>query len=158
MTATQSPNGLHSLSPHLVCGGAAEAIAFYKKAFAAEELVRLPGPGGKLMHACLRINGSSVMLVDEIPAMGVRGPKSLQGTPVTIHLVVDDADATAARAVEAGAIVVMPVADQFWGDRYGIVEDPFGHRWSIATPQRTMTAAEMAEAARNAMCSGARAN
>jgi uncharacterized glyoxalase superfamily protein PhnB len=145
------PNGMHSLSPHLVCAGAAEAIDFYRKAFDAEELIRLAGPDGKLMHASLRINGSSIMLVDEHPAFGVRGPKSLGGTPVTIHLVVADVDQVFARATDAGATVVMPVADMFWGDRYGVVEDPFGHRWSIATPQRTLTAAELGEAARGAM-------
>lgn len=97
------------------------------------------------------------MLVDEMPSFGVRGPKSLQGTPVTLHLVVGEADQAAAQAVEAGATVVMPVADQFWGDRYGIVEDPFGHRWSLATPQRRLSAAELAEAARAAMCNGGKA-
>lgn len=150
--ASRSPSGLHSLSPHLVCTGAAEAIEFYKKAFGAEELIRFALPDGKLMHACLRINGSSVMLVDEMPAHGALSPKSLHGTPVTLHLVVADVDQAAAQAVAAGARVIIPVADQFWGDRYGIVEDPFGHRWSIATPQRTLSAAELAEAMRAAMC------
>ncbi len=146
--------GMHSLSPHLVCAGAAEAIEFYRRAFGAEELIRLPGPDGKLMHACVHINGSSVMLVDENPSFGLRGPKSLHGTPVTMHLIVADADQAVDQAARAGATVVMPVADMFWGDRYGIVEDPFGHRWSVATPQRTLSAAEMQEAARTAMCSG----
>jgi uncharacterized glyoxalase superfamily protein PhnB len=151
------PNGMHCLSPHLVCAGAAAAIDFYRNAFDAEELFRLPGPDGKLMHACVRINGSSVMLVDENANYGLRGPASLNGTPVTIHLIVSDADAVVAQAERAGAKVVMPVADMFWGDRYGVIEDPFGHRWSIATPQRTMTAAEIAEAARAAMCTEAAA-
>jgi uncharacterized glyoxalase superfamily protein PhnB len=147
---TSAPNGLHSLTPHLVCTGAAAAIEFYKKAFGAEEMIRLPGPGGKLMHACLSINGSSVMLADEMPDWCSRSPKTLKGTPVTIHLVVDDVDAATARAVAAGATVIMPVADQFWGDRYGIVEDPFGHRWSLATPQKVMTPDEIMAAARAA--------
>jgi uncharacterized glyoxalase superfamily protein PhnB len=142
---------MHRLSPHLVCAGAAEAIAFYEKAFDAVEMIRLPGKDGRLMHASLCINGSSVMLVDEAPEFGMLGPKSLKGTPVTIHLLVADADVTVAQAVSAGATVVMPVADMFWGDRYGIIEDPFGHRWSIATPQRTLTEAELREAARDAM-------
>ncbi|MBV9750205.1 MAG: VOC family protein [Acetobacteraceae bacterium] len=143
---------MHSLSPHLVCAGAADAIEFYRRAFGAEELIRLPGPDGKLMHACVRINGSSVMLVDENPSFGLLGPKSLHGTPVTMHLIVADADQVVAQAAGAGAMVVMPVTDMFWGDRYGIVEDLFGHRWSVATPQRTLTAAEMQGAARAAMC------
>ena len=150
--ATNAPIGMHSLSPHLICAGAAEAIAFYERAFDAVELFRLPGPDGKLMHACVRLNGSSVMLMDEKPEFGMRGPKSLRGTPVTIHLTVADVDRVVAQAERAGAMVVMPAADMFWGDRYGVVEDPFGHRWSIATPQRTLTAAEVAEAARGATC------
>jgi PhnB protein len=144
--------GVHVLSPHLVCAGAAEAIDFYKAAFGATEMIRLAGPDGKLMHGCISLNGSSVMLVDENPAFGMLSPKSLNGTPVTIHLIVKDADAVVQRAVDAGATVKMPVQDMFWGDRYGLVEDPFGHRWSVATPLRTMTADEIAEAARTAFC------
>ena len=147
------PTGMHSLSPHLICAGAADAVAFYQKAFDGEELVRLPGPDGKLMHACVRINGSSVMLVDENPDFGMLGPKRLHGTPVIIHLFVADVDQVIAQATAAGATVVMPATDMFWGDRYGIVEDPFGHRWSIATPQRSLTVAEIQEAARAAMSS-----
>lgn len=144
--------GVHILSPHLVCDGAAEAIEFYKQAFGAEELMRLPGPDGRIMHACVRINGSSVLLVDEMPEHGVLGPKALGGTPVTIHLIVPDADAVAERAVAAGASTVMPVDDMFWGDRYGIIADPFGHHWSIATPQRQVSPEELPEAMRQAMC------
>ena len=107
----------------------------------------IAGPDGRLMHASVSINGSSVMLVDEMRGCGVLSPKSLGGTPVTVHLIVDDADAVVARAADAGATVVMPVADMFWGDRYGVIEDPFGHRWSVATPQRTLTEAELREAA-----------
>jgi PhnB protein len=147
------PAGMHVLSPHLVCAGAAAAIDFYKTAFGATELIRLAGPDGKLAHACLSINGSSVMLVDENRDYGMLSPKALNGTPVTIHLIVGDADAVAQRAVEAGATVKMPVQDMFWGDRYGLIEDPFGHSWSIATPQgKPMTAEELAAAARNAFC------
>ena len=144
------PAGMHQLSPHLVCRGAADAIAFYQAALDALELVRLPGPDGKLMHACVSINGSSVMLMDENIDYGMLSPKALKGTPVTVHLMVGDVDAWVDRAVAAGAIVTMPVADMFWGDRYGVIEDPFGHRWSIAPPQRTMTATELAEAASDA--------
>ena len=153
MTEFTAPPGMHALSPHLVCAGAAEAIVFYKAAFGATEMIRLPGPDGKLMHACITVNGSSVMLVDENPAFGMLSPKSLNGSPVTIHLIVKDADATVQRAADAGAIVKMPVQQMFWGDRYGLVEDPFGHRWSVATPQRApMTANELAEAAKTAFC------
>jgi PhnB protein len=143
--------GVHAVTPHLVCAGAADAIEFYKKAFGAAEMIRLAGPDGKIMHACVCINGSSVMLVDEYPAMGSTSPKTLKGTPITIHLIVDDVDGFVEYAVEAGAKVVMPVADQFWGDRYGLIEDPFGHRWSVATPKRQMTEDEIREAARTAM-------
>lgn len=140
-------NAVHSVTPHLVCRGAAEAIDFYKKAFGAKEMLRLPGFDGKLLHACLDINGSSVMLNDEHPQMLNHSPASLGGTPVTIHLVVEDVDATAEQAISAGAKVVLPVADMFWGDRYGVLEDPFGHRWSISTPKRRLSEAELREAA-----------
>lgn len=134
---------MHTVTPHLVCAGAAKAIAFYKKAFAAEEMMRLEGPDGRLWHGAIRIGDSIVMLVDEAPEWGSLGPKALKGTPVTIHLNVEDVDAFTARAVAAGAKVTMPVADMFWGDRYGQVEDPFGHRWSVATHVRDMTAEEI---------------
>jgi PhnB protein len=140
-----------SLAPHLVCDGAAAAIEFYKRAFGAVEIARLAGENGKLMHASLRINGAPVMLIDEAPAHGILGPKSLKGSPVSFHLVVPDVDTSFAQAVRAGATVVMPVADMFWGARYGMVEDPFGHRWAIATPVKNLSEAEVAEAAKAAM-------
>ena len=133
------PEGMHSITPHLVCAGAADAIAFYKAAFNAEEGGRLAGPDGRLMHAHVRIGDSALMLVDEMPEWGALGPKALKGSPVTIHLYVKDVDATVAQAVKAGAKLTMPVADMFWGDRYGQVEDPFGHKWSIATHTRDLT-------------------
>jgi uncharacterized glyoxalase superfamily protein PhnB len=135
-----------TLMPHLVCAGAAKAIDFYKKAFGASELMRLPGKDGKLVHGAVEINGACVMLVDEMPEWGALSPKALKGTPVTVHLVVDDVDAVFKRAVKAGAISIMPVADMFWGDRYGVLEDPFGHRWSVATHVRDMTAKEIQKA------------
>lgn len=148
---TSSRSDMHDpLSPHLVCAGAAEAIDFYKRAFGAEEMIRLPGRDGRLMHAAVRINGAVVMLMDENVGCGMPGPKALKGTPVGIHLMVDDVDAWVARASAAGATVRMPVNDMFWGDRFGIVEDPFGHRWSIATHVRDVSEAEMREAALNA--------
>src|SRR5512147_222334 len=143
------PEGMHTVTPHLVCAGAADAITFYKQAFGAVELGRLPGPQGKLMHAMFRIGDSAVMLVDEFPDYGSFGPKSLKGSPVTIHLYVEDVDATVQRAVAAGAKITMPVKDMFWGDRYGQLEDPFGHRWSIATHIRDVSQEDM-QAAMNA--------
>jgi PhnB protein len=142
------PTGMHSLTPHLICDGAAEAIAFYVKAFNAVELSRLPGPNGKLMHAMLRIGDSTLMLNDEAPDWGMLGPKKLKGSSIALHLYVEDVDAAFARAVAAGAKVTMPLADMFWGDRYGQLEDPFGHRWSMATHKRDVTAEEMQEAMR----------
>ena len=140
------PQGMHSLTPHLVCAGAAEAIDFYKRAFDAVELGRMPGPDGKLMHAMVKIGDSTLMLVDEFPQYGSVGPKALKGSPVTIHLYVKDADATVKQAESAGAKVTMPVADMFWGDRYGRLEDPFGHQWSVATHTRDVTPEEMKQA------------
>lgn len=139
------PDGMHSLTPHLVCDGAAKAIDFYKTAFNAVEVARLPGPNGKLMHGAVRIGDSTLMLVDAFPEWGSVDPKALKGSPVTVHLYVEDADATIAQAVAAGATVTMPAADMFWGDRYGQVVDPFGHRWSVATHKLDMTPQEMQE-------------
>ncbi len=142
-TVKPIPEGMHSLTPHLVCANAADAIEFYKKAFSAVETMRLPGPDGKLMHAALRIGDSALMLVDEYPQMGALGPKSLKGSPVTIHLFVENADAAFEQAVAAGATVTMPLADMFWGDRYGMLQDPFGHNWSVATHVRDLTPQEI---------------
>ena len=141
------PHGMNVLSPHLVCDGAAAAIDFYQRAFGAEEMARLAGPDGRLMHASIKICGCSVMLVDENKGCGLLSPKVLNGTPVILHLFVADVDAAVARAVEAGAVVTMPVADMFWGDRYGLITDPFGHSWSIATHQRDLSPAEIQDAA-----------
>jgi PhnB protein len=143
------PDGMHTVTPHLVCAGAADAIEFYKKAFDATETSRLPGPDGRLMHASIRIGDSTVMLVDEMPEHGALGPKSLNGSPVTIHLYVDDVDTFTAQALRAGAKSTMPVSDMFWGDRYGQIEDPFGHRWSIATHVRDVAPADMQKAMLN---------
>ena len=137
------PDGMHSLTPHLICAGAADAIKFYAKAFNAVELARLPGPQGKLMHAMLQIGDSALMLVDENPEWGMHGPKSLKGSPVVIHLFVENVDATVEQAVAAGATIIMPVADMFWGDRYGRLEDPFGHHWSVATHTRDLSREEI---------------
>jgi uncharacterized glyoxalase superfamily protein PhnB len=140
------PDGMHTVTPHLICAGAADAIEFYRKAFNAVEEGRLPGPQGRLMHAMIRIEGSAVMLVDEMPERGAFGPKSLKGSPVTIHLYVADVDAFVARAVGAGAKITMPLDDMFWGDRYCKLEDPFGHHWSVATHVRDVSIEEMQQA------------
>jgi uncharacterized glyoxalase superfamily protein PhnB len=140
------PPDMHALTPHIICAGAAKAIDFYKAAFGAVEKARLPGPDGRLMHAAVQIGDSTLMLVDEMPEFGAKSPKALNGSPVTLHLYVADADATMAQAVAAGAKVTMPVAEQFWGDRYGQLEDPFGHKWSVATHVRDVAPEEMKKA------------
>jgi PhnB protein len=138
------PSDMHTVTPHLVCAGASDAIAFYKKAFGAQELSRMESPsGGTLMHASVRIGDSIVMLTDENPTWKSFGPNALGGTPVTLHMYVEDCDATFARAVDAGAVGRMPPADMFWGDRYGQVVDPYGHVWAIATHQRDLTPEQM---------------
>lgn len=123
--------------PHLTCNGAADAIEFYKKAFGAEELSRMPDDTGKLMHGCVKINGTHVFLHDEYPEMGALDPSSRGGYSVTMHIALptpDEANAWYARAVQAGAIVEMEISDQFWGDRYGAVKDKWGHAWSFGAP------------------------
>lgn len=140
------PDGMHSVTPHLVCAGAADAIEFYKNAFNATQTMRLPGPDGKLMHAAIRIGDSTVMLIDESPEWGMVGPKTLKGSPVTIQLYTEDVDAVVARAIKFGAKVTMPVADMFWGDRYGVPEGPFGHHWSVAKHIRDVSPEEMQQA------------
>lgn len=129
------PEGMHSLTPHLVCAGAAAAIDFYKRAFNAEELSRLPGPEGKLMHAALRIGDSVIMMADEFPDCN-QGALSAGGSAIMVHIYTADADRLFDQAVAAGASALMPVTEMFWGDRYGQIRDPFGHRWSIATRVR----------------------
>jgi uncharacterized glyoxalase superfamily protein PhnB len=138
---------MHTLTPHLVCRGAAAAIDFYVKAFGAVDMARLPSPDGRLAHAMLRIGDSPLFLMDEFAEWGSLGPQSLNGNPVVLHLYVADADAAYAQAVAAGAQPVMPLADMFWGDRYGQVEDPFGYRWAIATHIRDVTPEELAAGA-----------
>jgi len=139
------PEGMRSVTPHLVVEGAAKAIDFYKQAFGAEEVSRLPTPDDRVAHAEIRIGDSAIMLGDAWPDYGVIGPKALKGSPVTIHLYVKDVDAAVARAVKAGAKVTAPVADMFWGDRYGKLEDPFGHHWSLATHIRDIDPSQWPE-------------
>jgi PhnB protein len=127
------PKGYHTVTPYLSVQGAAGAIAFYKKAFGAKEVMRMPGPKGTIGHAEIQIGDSRIMLADEFPEMNFRAPRSIGGTPVNIHLYVEDADKVVKKAVAAGAKLLQPVADQFYGDRTGSLEDPFGHVWHVAT-------------------------
>ncbi len=137
------PDGCHTVTPHLIVKGAAKAIEFYKKAFGATELLRIPGPGGSLCHAEVQIGNSQVFLCEEYPDMGAVSPLALKGSPVTIHLYVEDVDSFYKKAVAAGAEVTMPVTDMFWGDRYGKLKDPFGHSWSVATHKEDVPPQEM---------------
>jgi PhnB protein len=139
------PKAYGSLTPGLAIRGAAAAIAFYVKAFGAKELSRMPGPDGKLMHAELKIGDRILMLGDESPEMGSPSPQTLGGSAVALMHYVKDVDAVFARAVAAGAKSLFPPADMFWGDRYGQVVDPFGHRWSIATHKADLTPRQMAK-------------
>jgi uncharacterized glyoxalase superfamily protein PhnB len=139
------PEMFRTITPHLVVRGAADAIDFYRRAFDAREVTRMPGPSGKLMHAQVQIGDSQLMLVDEFPEAKCLGPLALNGTPVSIHLYLPDADAAFRQATEAGAKVIMAPTDMPWGDRYAQVEDPFGHRWSLATHVRDLTHEQIAQ-------------
>ena len=137
------PEGYHTATPYLIVKDAARAIEFYKKAFGATELMRMPGAGGKIGHAEIKIGDSPIMLADEVPGMGFRSPESLGGSPISILLYVEDVDAVFSEALAAGAKVQRPVADQFYGDRTGGVTDPFGHVWYIATHKEDVSPEEM---------------
>jgi len=145
------PKGYHSLTPYLVVKDAARAIEFYKRAFGASVVARMDGPNGKIMHAELKIGDSMMMLSDEMPGSGARSPQTLGGSSVNIFLYVDKVDDVFQQAVSAGAKVDMPVADQFWGDRYGKLTDPFGHSWSLGTHVRDVSPEEMKNAMQEAM-------
>jgi PhnB protein len=137
------PVGMSTVTPYLVVRNGSDAIDFYKRAFGAREVGRMPGPDGKIMHAALRIGGAAVFLADENPQMGSRSPQSLGGASGSLHLYVPNVDAAFKRAVDAGAQVGMPVTDMFWGDRYGKVTDPFGHEWGLATHKEDLTSAQV---------------
>ena len=137
--AAAIPKGYHTVTPSLFVAGAAKAIDFYKKALGAEELMRFPGPDGKIMHAEIKVGDSIIMLADEMPDMGGRSPKSIGGTPVSFFVYGENVDAAWKRAVDAGAREVQPLADQFWGDRTGCLEDPFGHHWWLAQHLEDLT-------------------
>ena len=142
-TVKAIPEGSESATPYLSIKGAADAIEFYKKAFGATEIMRVAGPDGRIGHAELKIGKAKFMLADEYPEMGFLSPRTLGGSPVTIHVYVEDVDALAGRAEAAGAKVRRPVADQFYGDRAGQLEDPFGHVWHFATHKEDVSSEEM---------------
>src|SRR5262245_25348694 len=153
MAVKRIPEGFHRVTPHLTVRNAAAMIDFYKKAFGAVEKGRAPGPDGKLiLHAALQIGDSIVFLNDEFPEMGAVSPLTSKSTAVTLHLYVEDADKQFQQALSAGAEVVMPMADQFWGDRYGIIKDPSGHQWSIGSHMEDPTPQQMKERMEKAFC------
>ena len=141
------PKGYHTVTPGLAVRDAAQAIEFYKKAFGAKEKMRMNGPDGKIMHAELQIGNSHVMLGEENPQMNHLSPQTLNGTPVSLYIYVKDVDKVFNQAVKAGATVVMPVMDMFWGDRHGALKDPFGHSWGVASRKRNLSQKEMKKAA-----------
>ncbi|MEL6445513.1 MAG: VOC family protein [Bacteroidota bacterium] len=142
------PEGVSVVAPHLVVKGADRALAFYTEVFGATELMRMPGPDGRLMHAAFEIGGAQVFLADDFPEYGSKSaPDPARGTAsVALHVYVEDVDATFAKALDLGARMLMPVEDQFWGDRYGKLIDPFGHVWEVATHVREVTPEQMQEA------------
>jgi PhnB protein len=142
-TSQAIPKGYHTVTPSICVAGAAKAIEFYKKALGAEEIMRFPGPDGKLIHAEIRVGDSVIMLGDEMPEQGARSPKSYGGTPVSFFVYRENVDAEWKRAVDAGAKEVMPLQDMFWGDRTGCLEDPFGHRWWLAQHIQDLTPEEI---------------
>jgi PhnB protein len=145
MSVKAIPDGYHTLTPYMTVRDAARAIEFYKQAFGAVEKGVMKGPDGKVMHAELRIGDSLFMLADEFPQYGSLSPLSTGGSGMGLHIYVEDVDSAFDRAVRAGAKTEMPVTDTFWGDRYGKLADPFGHKWSIATHKRDMSREEMDE-------------
>lgn len=151
MTVKPIPDGYHSVTPYLIVDGAAAAIDFYKNVFGATEMMQLPGPGGKVMHAEIKIGDSIVMLADEFPDMNIQGPAAIGGSPVGICLYVEDVDATFSQAVDAGATIERPLQDQFYGDRSGTVVDPFGHKWTICSHIEDLTPEEIQKRMAEAM-------
>jgi PhnB protein len=151
MAVQPIPEGYHSLTPYLAVEDTSKAIDFYKEAFGAEELMRMPGPDGKIAHAEIQIGDSKLMLSDPFEQSSVQPPSERGGATASIFLYVEDVDATFEQATEAGATVTMPLEDMFWGDRFGTVTDPFGHVWSVATHKEDLTEEQMAERSKAAM-------
>lgn len=145
------PDQYPRVMPYLIVDGAAAAIDFYKSVFGAVERMRMPGPDGRLGHAELEVGESVIMLADENPEMGIHGPKNIGGTPVTLHVYVEDSDAAFERALDSGATLLRPIEDQFYGDRSGQFEDPFGHKWNVATHVEDVPPDEMEKRAAAAM-------
>ena len=143
MAVKPIPEGYHSVTPYLIIESAADAIEFYKQAFGAVELFRMPGPDGKIGHAEIKIGDSPIMLADAYPDMGYNGPKSLGGSPVSLMIYVEEVDPVFNRAVDAGATVKEAVSDKFYGDRMGTLIDPFGHVWHVATHKEDVSPTEM---------------
>ena len=142
-TAKPIPDGYHTITPYLSVKGAANAIAFYQKAFNARELMRMAQPDGRVGHAELQFGDSHIMLADKFPEMGFKSPHSIGGTPVHLHMYVEDVDAVVGQALAAGAKLVRPVQDQFYGDRLGTVADPYGHVWHIGTHKEDLSLEEL---------------
>lgn len=151
MAVKPIPEGYHTVTPYLIVSGAGKALDFYRRAFGATELMRLPGPGDQVMHAEIKIGDSIIMLADEFPEMGARSPQSIGGSPVGICLYVPDVDALFQQAIAAGAKEERPVKDQFYGDRSGTLRDPFGHKWTIATHMEDLTPEEIGQRAEESM-------
>ncbi len=150
MAVKPIPDGYHTATPYLIIRGAADAIEFYKKAFGATELFRFPMPDGKIGHAEIKIGDSPIMMADEFPEMGYKGPQSLGGSPVSIMIYVEDVDAVFNQAVDAGAAVKEALQDKFYGDRIGTLTDPFGHVWHISTHKEDVSVEEMQRRAKAA--------
>jgi uncharacterized glyoxalase superfamily protein PhnB len=155
MSYSKIPAGYHTVTPSIIVRDAAKAIDFYQRAFGAEEIERFAGPNGSVMHAEIRIGDSRIMIGEENEQWGTKSPLSTNGNPGSLHIYVDDVDASFDRAVKAGATVRYPLEDAFWGDRYGKVADAFGHEWGIATRVKTLSADEMQEAAKEWMAKAA---
>lgn len=155
MAAKVPPTGYHTITPAIIVRDAAKAIDFYKRAFGAEEINRMVGPDGSVMHAEIKIGDSLLMLGEENEQWGTRSPLSTNGTPSSLHIYVADADMAFERALQAGAKVRYPLEDAFWGDRYGKVTDPFGHEWGIATRVKEMSPEEMDRAGKEWMAKAA---
>lgn len=154
MAVKPIPDGYHAVTPYLIVDDAKRALDFYKQALDAVEVMRMPGPDGKIGHAEIRIGDSVVMLADEAPAMGARSPRTIGGSPITLMVYLEDVDAQVAKAVAAGATLTRPVANQFYGDRTGGIDDPFGHHWYLATHVEDVPPDEMAKRAAKAMGGG----
>jgi PhnB protein len=137
------PDGHHTATPYMIVSGGAAALDYYKKAFGAEELMRMGGPGGKVMHAEFQIGDSRIMIADEFPEMGAKSPKTLGGSPMSLCLYVNDCDTVFDRAIAAGGTVVRPLMNQFYGDRSGTLTDPFGHQWTVSTHVEDVSPEEM---------------